>query len=204
MRPSEYGNSDPWIADTPEYEFRVRDIKNTTGIYSRLKIELPAFNESTDRSANYAFKIGWVGSAYYTSISQGKLNESMYDKSWQHKILVIKRINRVTLNVLNYNWTPRYRYNHILEKIPSKIKAKIKKNGVVLEEIELTNNRSVLYGLPNINAEHLQYVGFIDENKVPLTETDEYGNENFATYELEVEPPDGYIIPTGNEHTQTN
>ena len=149
-----------WNADTPLYEFRIKDIPNSSGWGGILKFELPKFNEKTDNSANYAFRIrGYGGDRYYISISPGTRRNKMSYRDpdeIEHRMFVIKRVNRVTLKAFNYNWgiIPR---RHFVEKMPKKIKAKIKKNGNVLDEIELTTDSNVLYGMSNM--QDLEYMG---------------------------------------------
>ena len=172
----------------------IRDIK-TSKYASDAIVNLPIFNESTDDPAKYEFQIRGLNGNFYGKITQASPDyEHIFrGKEMYHKLYVTKRINRVTLSVLNYNnvLMPRYPF---VNKLPSKIKAKIKKNGNVLDEIELTS------GISNMRL--LEYMGFINENKVPLLETTvtttsngtEWHDLDFARYELEFEPPEGYDI----------
>jgi len=186
--------------ETSNNILHIRDIK--TSKYANTEIvNLPIFNESTDDPAKYEFQIRDLNGNFYGKITQASPDyEHIFrGKEMYHKLYVTKRINRVTLSVLNYNnvLMPRYPF---VNKIPSKIKAKIKKNGNVLDEIELTTDWNVLSGISNMRL--LEYMGFINENKVPLLETTVNTTPDgttrhdldFAHYDLEFEPPEGYDI----------
>lgn len=178
-------------------EFHTRDLKDR-GSFSSAEIELPKYHESTDEIAKYDFRLRYLNSNYYTSISQNNLTDPWDRHELIHYLYVIKRINKITLNVVNYDGTFTER-QPLLNKMPPTIKAKIKKGDKVLQEIDLTNRKSY-DGSYSISENLMEYVGVIDDYKVPITEIntnfDEnpYGSEILPDYKLEIEPPEGYNV----------
>ena len=112
---------------TSENRFHIRDIK-TSKYASDAIVNLPVFNESTDLPAKYEFQIRGLNGNFYGKITQAspEYDNIFKGEEMYHKLYVTKRINRVTLKVLNYNRAliPRRPF---VDKMPSKIKAKIKK-----------------------------------------------------------------------------
>ena len=181
----------------PDMEFRTRDLKDRGG-FSSAEIELPKYHESTDSIAKYDFRLKYLNSNYYTSISQNNLTDPWDIHELIHYLYVIKKINKITLNVLNYDRTFTER-QPLLNKMPPTIKAKIKKGDKVLQEIDLTNRKSY-DGSYSISENLMEYVGVIDDYKVPITEINTnfsenpYESEILPDYKLEIEPPEGYNV----------
>ena len=112
---------------TSENRLHLRDIR-TSKYSSDAIVNLPVFNESKDLPAEYEFQIRGLNGNFYGKITQARPEHDniFRGKEMYHNLYVTKRINRVTLKVLNYNRAliPRRPF---VDKMPSKIKAKIKK-----------------------------------------------------------------------------
>ena len=144
----------------------------------RNAVELPGFTEDTDLPITYTPSIRLIP-GYQTHLFLDNLGEQdfterdRYTRRYRHVIQIYKRINNIKIYLRDYNGHAKLDGDPKIKKIT----ARIKKNGVTLQEITTDN-----FG------HHGEYIEYIDENKVPME--DESGN--IINYDLEIDMPEGY------------
>lgn len=152
----------------------IRNIK-TSKYASDAIVNLPIFNESTDDPAKYEFQIRGLNGNFYGKITQASPDyEHIFrGKEMYHKLYVTKRINRVTLSVLNYN-------NVIMPRYPfvNKIKFKRPAHYVISEPVvtDTLNTYTLTKGEPKLSGNIS--VKFEDYNGNPKAGNESYLPEN--------------------------
>ena len=144
----------------------------------RNAVELPGFTEDTDLPITYTPSMRLIP-GYQTHLfldnlgGQGFTEGSRFARKFRHVIQIYKKVNNIKIYLRDYNGIAKLDGDPKIKKIT----ARIKKNGVTLQEIT-TNN----FG------HHGTYLEYIDEDKVPME--DESGN--IIHYDLEIDMPEGY------------
>ena len=154
-------------------------LKNTLHNYPfRNAVELPGFTEDTDLPITYTPSMrlipGYQTHLFLDSLGGNGFTEgSRFARKYRHVIQIYKKVNNIKIYLRDYNGIAKLDGDPKIKKIT----ARIKKNGVTLQEITTDN-----FG------HHDTYLEYIDEDKVPME--DESGN--IIHYDLEIDMPEGY------------
>ena len=154
-------------------------LKNTLHYYPfRNAVILPGFTEDTDLPITYTPSVRNI-SGYQVYLHRDHLggesfNEtgSYHARKFRNVIQIYKKVNNIKIYLRDYNGITKLNADPKIKKIT----ARIKKDGVTLQELTLRR-----YGGGD-------YIDYIDEDKVPM----EDGSGNIINYDLEVDMPEGY------------
>ena len=155
-------------------------LKNTLHDYPfRNAVILPGFTEDTDLPITYTPSVRNISGyqVYLHRDQQGgeSFNEtgSYHARKFRNVIQIYKKVNNIKIYLRDYNGIAKLNADPKIKKIT----ARIKKDGVTLQELTLQR-----YGGSS------DYIDYIDEDKVPM----EDGSGNIINYDLEVDMPEGY------------
>ena len=154
-------------------------LKDTLHKYPfRNAVRLPDFTEDTDLPITYTPSMrlipGYKTHLFRDSNGGDQYTEGdRYARKFRHVIQIYKKVNNIKIYLRDYNGIAKLDDDPKIKKIT----ARIKKNGVTLQEITTDN-----FG------HHGTYLEYIDEDKVPME--DESGN--IIHYDLEIDMPEGY------------
>ena len=155
-------------------------LKNTLHDYPfRNAVILPGFTEDTDLPITYTPSVRNISGyqVYLHRDQQGgeSFNEtgSYHARKFRNVIQIYKKVNNIKIYLRDYNGIAKLNADPKIKKIT----ARIKKDGVTLQELTLQR-----YGGSG------DYIDYIDEDKVPM----EDGSGNIINYDLEIDMPEGY------------
>lgn len=155
-------------------------LKNTLHDYPfRNAVILPGFTEDTDLPITYTPSVKNI-SGYQVYLHRDQhggesFNEtgSYHARKFRNVIQIYKKVNNIKIYLRDYNGIAKLNADPKIKKIT----ARIKKDGVTLQELTLQR-----YGGSS------DYIDYIDEDKVPM----EDGSGNIINYDLDVDMPEGY------------
>lgn len=155
-------------------------LKNTLHDYPfRNAVILPGFTEDTDLPITYTPSVKNI-SGYQVYLHRDQhggesFNETgpYHARKSRNVIQIYKKVNNIKIYLRDYNGIAKLNADPKIKKIT----ARIKKDGVTLQELTLQR-----YGGSS------DYIDYIDEDKVPM----EDGSGNIINYDLEVDMPEGY------------
>lgn len=153
--------------DMREWSFRNKSLYHA--------IQLPEFTEDTNQIIKYTPSIRSINgyNVYLNSTfgSQATFNGDDPYEFTKHAIIIYKRVNNVKIFLRDYDGIAKLNGDPKIKKIT----ARIKKDGVTLQELTLDRYDGM-------------YIDYIDENKVPM----EDASGNIIDYRLEIDMPEGY------------
>ena len=153
--------------DMREWSFRNKSLYHA--------IQLPEFTEDTNQIIKYTPSIRSINgyNVYLNSTfgSQATFNGDDRYEFTKHAIIIYKRVNNIKIFLRDYDGIAKLNGDPKIKKIT----ARIKKDGVTLQELTLDRYNGM-------------YIDYIDENKIPM----EDASGNIIDYRLEIDMPDGY------------